>query len=232
MGLSTGGKKKSIDDLKAKADAGNLEAQSALGLLFELGLEVEADPKEAAKYWGMAAKAGDAMAQMSLAGVISKNFEDTEEHRAMAQVLMKKAEEQGFVREDKAMRLLRKENGESIKVLLVDDSMTVRTPMKRYIEADGCEVVEASDGQEAIDILKKDKNIKMVFTDLNMPNVDGLTLIKIIRGIEALKSTPVVVVTTENHDNLVLKAKELGVQGWIVKPAKPHHIRRYLLKYT
>jgi len=230
--LSTGGKKKSIDDLKAKADAGNLEAQSALGLLFELGLEVEADPKEAAKYWGMAAKAGDAMAQMSLAGVISKNFEDTEEHRAMAQVLMKKAEEQGFVREDKAMRLLRKENGESIKVLLVDDSMTVRTPMKRYIEADGCEVVEASDGQEAIDILKKDKNIKMVFTDLNMPNVDGLTLIKIIRGIEALKSTPVVVVTTENHDNLVLKAKELGVQGWIVKPAKPHHIRRYLLKYT
>ena len=230
--MSTGGKKKSIDDLKAKADAGNLEAQSALGLLFELGLEVEADPKEAAKYWGMAAKAGDAMAQMSLAGVISKNFEDTEEHRAMAQVLMKKAEEQGFVREDKAMRLLRKENGESIKVLLVDDSMTVRTPMKRYIEADGCEVVEASDGQEAIDILKKDKNIKMVFTDLNMPNVDGLTLIKIIRGIEALKSTPVVVVTTENHDNLVLKAKELGVQGWIVKPAKPHHIRRYLLKYT
>jgi two-component system chemotaxis response regulator CheY len=114
----------------------------------------------------------------------------------------------------------------------VDDSATARTPIRRYIEADGCEVVEAADGQEAIDILKKDKNIKMVFSDLNMPNVDGLTMLKIIRGIDHLKSMPVVIITTENHDAMVLKAKDLGVQGWIVKPARPHHIRRYILKYT
>jgi two-component system chemotaxis response regulator CheY len=230
--LATERNKKSIEELKRKAEAGDVEAQSALGLLYELGLEVTSDPKEAAKFWGMAAKAGDGMAQMSLAGIISKNFEDTEEHRAMVQVLTKKAEEQGFVREDKVQRLLRRDNGEVLRVLLVDDSATARTPIRRYIEADGCEVVEAADGQEAIEILKKDKDIKMVFSDLNMPNVDGLTMLKIIRGIDHLKSMPVVIITTENHDAMVLKAKDLGVQGWIVKPARPHHIRRYILKYA
>lgn len=225
-------KKKSIDDLKSKAEAGDKEAQSALGLLFELGLEVKADSKEAAKYWGMAAKAGDPMAQYSLAQIISKDFEDTDEHRAMAQVLFKKAEEQGLVREDKALRLIEKEKGSAIKILIVDDSQTVRTPLRRYIEAEGCEVIEAEDGQQAIDILKKNKDIQLVFTDLNMPVIDGLQMLKIIRNLDGLKNIPVVIISTENHDAMILKAKEIGIQGWIVKPARPHLLRKYLIKYT
>jgi two-component system chemotaxis response regulator CheY len=225
-------KKKSIEDLRIKAESGDLEAQSALGLLYELGLEVKPDPKESAKYWGMAAKTGDPMAQLSLANIISKEFEDTDEHRAIAQVLFKKAEEQGFVREDKAQRLLQRANGKSLKVLVIDDSITSRTPLKKYIEADGCEVIEAESGTDALAILKKDAEIKMVFSDLSMPGMDGLQLLKQMRSIDELKSIPVVVVTTQNQDLMVLKAKEIGIQGWIVKPARPHVLRRFLLKHT
>jgi two-component system chemotaxis response regulator CheY len=225
-------KKQSIDELRIKADSGDLEAQSALGLLYELGLEVKPDPKEAAKYWGMAAKSGDPVAQLSLANIISKQFDDTDEHRAMAQVLFKKAEEQGFVREDKAQRLLQRANGKSLKVLVIDDSETSRTPLKKYIEADGCEVIEAESGNDALAILKKEPEIRMVFSDLSMPGMDGLELIKEIRSSQDFKAMPVVVVTTQNQDHLVLKAKEIGIQGWIVKPARPHVLRRFLLKHT
>ena len=225
-------KKKQMDDLKAKADAGDAEAASALGLLFELGLGVDANVKEAAKYWGVAAKNGDAMAQFSLASIISTSFADTEEHRAMSQVLFKKAEEQGFVREDKALRLLEREKGQAIKVLIVDDSTTIRTPMKRYLEADGCEVIEADDGQQGLDILKKNPDIKLVFTDLNMPVMDGLQMLKIMRGLDEIKDIPVIIITTENNDEMVKRGKAMGIQGWIVKPAKPHILRKHLLKYT
>lgn len=225
-------KKKSVDDLKAKAESGDIEAQSALGLLFELGLEVKADPKEAAKYWGMAAKAGNSMAQYSLAQIISKDFEDTEEHRAMVQVLFKKAEEQGLVREDKVLRVLERDKGNAIKVLVVDDSSTVRTPMRKYLEADGCDVLEAEDGQQAIDILKKNPTIKLIFSDLNMPVMDGFQMIKIIRSLDGLKDVPVIIITTENSDDMVRRAKGLNVQGWIVKPARPHLLRKHLLKFT
>ena len=224
--------KKSIDELKVEAESGNVEAQSALGLLYELGLEVKADPKEAAKYWGMAAKSGDGLAQMSLANIISKEFSDTDEHRAMAQVLFKKAEGQGFVREEKARRLLQMANGKALKVLLVEDSATTRTSMRKFIEAEGCEVLEAETTEEAHEILKKDQDVKLVFADLNMQGKDGLQLLKFMRSDESLKSIPVVIVTAENQDDRVIKAKDIGIQGWIVKPARPHVLRRFILKFT
>jgi two-component system chemotaxis response regulator CheY len=225
-------KKQSIEELRLRAESGDVEAQAALGLLYELGLEVKPDPKEAAKYWGMAAKTGDAMAQLSLAHIISKDFEDTDEYRAMAQVLFKKAEEQGFVREDKARRILQKSNGKTLKVLVIDDSTTSRVPIKKYIEADGCDVVEAASGLEALDILKRDPDIKMVFSDLGMPGMDGIQFLQYMRSSEQFKSMPVVVVTSQNQDHLVLKAKGIGIQGWIVKPARPHVLRRFLLKHV
>ena len=230
--MSADAKKIQMDELKAKADAGDTEAQSALGLLYELGLGVSLDMQEAAKYWGMAAKGGDPLAQFSLANIITTNFEDSEEHRAMSQILFKKAEEHGLVREDKALRLLEKEKGQAIKVLIVEDSATVRTPMKRYLEADGCEVMEAEDGQQGLDILKKNPTIKLIFTDLNMPVMDGIQMLKIMRGLDKIKDIPVIVITTENNDEMVKRGKALGVQGWIVKPAKPHTLRKHLLKYT
>ena len=147
--------KKSVEELKSEAKNGDLNAQSALGLLFELGLEVAPDPKEAAKYWGMAAKSGDATAQFSLAQIISKSFEDTDENRAMVQVLFKKAEDQGVVRPEKIVRTLQQSSGKAIKVLIVDDVTSIRVPLRAYLEAEGCQVFEAEDGQQGLNILKK-----------------------------------------------------------------------------
>ena len=224
--------KKSVEELKSEAKNGDLNAQSALGLLFELGLEVAPDPKEAAKYWGMAAKAGDATAQFSLAQIISKSFDDTEENRAMAQVLYKKAEDQGVVRPEKIVRTLQQSNGKAIKVLIVDDVTSIRVPLRAYLEAEGCQVFEAEDGQQGLNILKKDPSIKLVFSDINMKIMDGFEMVKCASLIDSIKHIPIVMLTSENSDAAVLRGKQLSVKGWIVKPAKPHHLRKYLVKYT
>jgi two-component system, chemotaxis family, chemotaxis protein CheY len=225
-------KKKSIETLKAEADSGNVEAQSALGLLYELGLEVSVNPKEAAKYWGMAAKSGNPTAQYSLAQVISSHFEDNDDNRSMVQALYKKAEEHGVLRPEKVLRLLERDKGNPIKILIVEDSTSVRLPLRRFLEAEGCDVIEAEDGLQGLNILKKDPSIKMVFSDLNMPIMNGLEMVAAIRLIDSLKKIPIVMLTTEGSNELVKRGKELKLKGWIVKPAKPHHLRKYLSMYT
>ncbi len=224
--------KTSIDDLKLEASKGSEEAQSALGLLYELGLEVAPDPKEAAKYWGMAAKSGNATAQFSLAQIIAKDFDDTDENRAIVQVLYKKAEEQGVVRPEKVIRVFQKDKGKSIKVLIVDAVKSVRVPLRSYLEAEGCEVLEAEDGLEGLNILKKDPSIKLVFSDISMKGMDGFEMLNSISLVDSIKHIPVVLLTYENSDAAVLRGKQLNVKGWILKPAKPHHLRKYLVKYT
>jgi two-component system, chemotaxis family, chemotaxis protein CheY len=224
--------KKSIEELKFEAGKGDENAQSALGLLYELGLEVAPDAKEAAKYWGMAAKSGNATAQFSLAQVIAKNFEDTDENRAMVQALYKKAEAQGVVRPEKVIRLLQQTKGNSIKVLIVDDIASVRVPLRSYLEAEGCEVLEAENGLEGLNILKKDPSIKLVFCDIKMKGMDGFEMVKTVNLTDSLKHIPIVMLTSENSDAAVLRGKQLSVKGWIVKPAKPHQLRKYLVKYT
>lgn len=230
--MTTGPKNKiSITDLKKRAEGGDVEAQTALGLLYEIGLDVPGpDAKESAKWWGMAAKAGNATAQFSLAEIIANEFEDNDENKAMAQALYKKAESGGLMRSDKAMRILDRESGEGWKVLVVDDAPTVRISVKAFLEAEGCDVVEAVDGQDAINILRKTPDIKMVFTDINMPNMDGFEMIKSMRLSSQWAKIPVVIMTTESSEEAVAAGKKLQINGWIVKPARPQIIRRYLNK--
>ena len=232
--MSTNQKKKtSVEELKVRAEAGDVEAQSALGLFYELGIEVSnADPKEAAKWWGKAAKLGNTTAQFSLAEIISKDFEDTEENRAMAQALYTKAESAGLMPADKALRLLGKDSGQGWSVLVVDDAATVRIALKSLLEGEGCDVVEAADGQEAIQKMHKHPNIKMILTDLNMPILDGFAFIKIVRANEKWSHLPVIVMTTESSPETIAIGKQLHVNGWIVKPARPQIVRRYLSKLS
>ncbi len=227
-----GTKKKSIEELKIDAQNGDASAQSALGLMFELGLDVKSDPEKAAKYWGMAAKGGDATAQLSLAQIISKHFDDTDANRAIVQALYQKAEAQGAVSPDKVIRLLQQNKGTGIKVLVVDDVASIRVSLRKYLEAEGCEVFEAENGQIALDILKKDPTFKLVFCEVKMPVLGGLSLVKIVHAADSLKHIPIVMLTSENSDAAVLQGKQLNVKGWIVKPATPHHLRKYLVKYT
>ncbi|MDA3955885.1 response regulator [Oceanispirochaeta sp.] len=103
------------------------------------------------------------------------------------------------------------------KILIVDDSRTVRESLKFFLTEGGYEVIEGTDGQDALNVVTG-QNCDLVITDVNMPNMDGLTLISKLRQMKEFKFTPILVLTTESQQSIMEKGKELGATGWIVKP--------------
>ncbi|QEN07448.1 response regulator [Oceanispirochaeta crateris] len=103
------------------------------------------------------------------------------------------------------------------KILIVDDSRTVRESLKFFLTEEGYEVIQGADGQDALNVIQ-DQNCDLVITDVNMPNMDGLTLIGELRKMKKFKFTPILVLTTESQQNIMEKGKALGATGWIVKP--------------
>src|SRR6056297_2542250 len=110
----------------------------------------------------------------------------------------------------------------SKKIMTVDDFPSVRQMVSFTLQDAGYEVVEASDGQDALDKLQG--QVDMIITDLNMPNMDGIELIKNVRRNADYKFIPIVMLTTESQDSKKKEGKEAGATGWIVKPFKPPQI--------
>ena len=106
-------------------------------------------------------------------------------------------------------------------VLVVDDSVSMRQMVTFTLKGAGFEVVEAGDGKEAVEKLNGGAKPNLVITDLNMPNMDGISLIKEIRGMAAHKFTPVLMLTTESADDKKKEGQSAGATGWIVKPFNP-----------
>lgn len=92
------------------------------------------------------------------------------------------------------------------KVLIVDDSIVIRTKMTNYLKAKGYEILTANDGQEALDLLNKQNDIDLVITDLEMPNLNGYELIKAIATLENYSHIPVVAIT--GHDEVTLNVED------------------------
>ena len=103
-------------------------------------------------------------------------------------------------------------------VLIVDDSDVIRTIVKQTLEMHNYkDILLANDGIEALKLINEYGNqIDMYILDVNMPNMDGLTLIGEIR--KRYKFTPIIMLTTETEKEKIIKAKNLGATGWIVKP--------------
>lgn len=103
------------------------------------------------------------------------------------------------------------------KIMIVDDSVSIRKSVSFVLSNEGYEVVEAEDG---IDGLKKaeENRCELVITDINMPNMNGIDLIKSLRQLAAYKFTPIIALTTESQDGKMQEGKEAGATGWIVKP--------------
>ncbi len=106
-------------------------------------------------------------------------------------------------------------------VLVVDDSVSMRQMVTFTLKGAGYEVVEAGDGKEAVAKLNGGAKPNLVITDLNMPNMDGIELIKEIRSMAAHKFTPVLMLTTESADSKKKEGQSAGATGWIVKPFNP-----------
>lgn len=109
------------------------------------------------------------------------------------------------------------------KIMTVDDSASIRQMVGFTLRNAGYEVIESEDGQEALDVLEKE-TVDMLITDLNMPNVDGISLIKQVRGREATKFIPIIMLTTESQDDKKKQGREAGATGWIVKPFRPDQL--------
>lgn len=118
----------------------------------------------------------------------------------------------------------------SIKILVVDDMSTMRRIIKTILNQLGyTNVEEAENGKQALAKLKKEK-YDFVITDWNMPEMDGLTLVKEIRADEELKNLPVLMVTAEAKKENVMEALKAGVNNYIVKPFTPEILKEKMEK--
>jgi two-component system, chemotaxis family, chemotaxis protein CheY len=108
-------------------------------------------------------------------------------------------------------------------ILTADDSTSMRQMVSFTLKGAGYEVVEAVDGVEALEIAKT-RAFDLVVTDVNMPNMDGISLIKELRKLPDFKFTPILMLTTESASEKKQEGKEAGATGWIVKPFDPEQL--------
>ncbi len=103
------------------------------------------------------------------------------------------------------------------RILSVDDSLTIRRMVKTFLEAEGFEVVSANDGVDAMEIARE-QVFDLVLSDINMPNMNGISLVSKLRRLDGYGEIPIIMLTTEGSDFKKNKAKTFGASGWLQKP--------------
>lgn len=107
------------------------------------------------------------------------------------------------------------------RILIVEDSMMVRMTVKRTLTSVDFQVDEAKDGLEGLNMALAGEPYDLILTDLNMPNMDGLTMIGKLREEPAYAQTPIVMLTTESGEDKKAVGHEHAVSAWLVKPFQP-----------
>jgi len=105
-------------------------------------------------------------------------------------------------------------------ILIVDDSASIRQVVSMTLKAAGYDVIEAIDGKDGLTKLDG-KKIHLIISDVNMPNMDGISMVKEIKQMPNYKFTPIVMLTTEGSDDKKQQGKSAGAKAWIVKPFQP-----------
>lgn len=108
-------------------------------------------------------------------------------------------------------------------VLAVDDSTSMRRMVSFVLQDAGYEVLEAADGIEALGVAQS-RLVSLVITDVNMPNMDGISLIRTLRALPGYQFTPLLMLTTESDPNRKQQGKQAGATGWILKPFSPEKL--------
>jgi two-component system, chemotaxis family, chemotaxis protein CheY len=122
--------------------------------------------------------------------------------------------------------------GEMAKtILIIDDSPSIRQMVAFTLRTEGYTVIEAADG---VDGLAKANahTIDLVLSDQNMPNMDGITFVKALRGLPKFAATPILMLTTVHSDEIKAQGKDAGASGWLVKPFDPHKLLEVVKKFT
>lgn len=111
------------------------------------------------------------------------------------------------------------------RILSVDDSRTMREMVAQTLRKAGFEVIQADDGVNALKVLESHNNaVDVIITDLNMPNMDGLQLVRELRARPAFKATPILFLTTRTGDADKAQGRAAGATGWIAKPFDPQKL--------
>lgn len=108
-------------------------------------------------------------------------------------------------------------------ILAVDDSASMRQMVNFTLKGAGYSVVQAVDGVEALEYARNNA-VDLVLTDVNMPRMDGITLVRELRTLPTYKYTPMLVLTTESTQEKKMQGKQAGATGWIVKPFNPEQL--------
>jgi len=109
------------------------------------------------------------------------------------------------------------------EILVVDDSVSMRNMVMATLKSKGHQVADAADGKAALDRAKRGK-FDVVITDLNMPVMDGIELVRNLRGLPAYRYTPLLLLTTESSMDKKSEGKKAGATGWLVKPFNPEKL--------
>jgi two-component system chemotaxis response regulator CheY len=109
------------------------------------------------------------------------------------------------------------------KIMTVDDSPTIRQMLSVALKGAGYDVVEAENGKDALQKLETEP-VNMLITDLNMPQMNGIDLVRSVRQSLGLRFLPIIMLTTESQESKRQEGKAAGASGWIVKPFKPEQL--------
>ncbi len=104
------------------------------------------------------------------------------------------------------------------KILVVDDSEMVRGQLKKVLSDAGYQVLDAGDGVQGMEVLAGNKDVSLIFCDVNMPRMDGVTMCKKVHANADLARIPIFMLTTESNPEMKVQGKEVGVVAWITKP--------------
>ncbi len=115
------------------------------------------------------------------------------------------------------------------KILAVDDSASMRQMVSFTLSGAGYDVTDAADGQQALNAAKQ-TTFDVVVSDVNMPVMDGITLIRELRKLPQYRTTPLLMLTTESAGNKKMEGKQAGATGWIVKPFNPEQLLKTILR--
>ena len=116
-----------------------------------------------------------------------------------------------------------------IRIMTVDDSASMRQMVSFTLKGAGYEVIEAIDGSDALDKMER-HSINMLITDINMPNLDGIGLVRKVRSHSVYRFIPIILLTTESQEGKKQEGKAAGATGWIVKPFKPDQLLNVVRK--
>lgn len=120
------------------------------------------------------------------------------------------------------------------KLMLVDDSKTIRDYLRLTLTPFQLTMVDAQNGEEALELLLKTNDFNMIFCDINMPLMNGLVFAQRVFELvqeKKVKPVPIIMVTTEGSLEKVKVAKQYGVLGWVIKPPKPEHLFAIVEKF-